>query len=83
MFEEGRRLSADEAKTIVRRRFDELDQGNLGIIDELFSPDYKLNFPGRDHSVCRKQSSFKRRCTRRSPTSAMKSPSRSRRETRS
>jgi predicted ester cyclase len=38
----------DEAKAIVRRRFDELDRGNAGILDELFSPDYTLNFPGQE-----------------------------------
>jgi predicted ester cyclase len=48
MHERGVELNADEAKAIVRRRFDELDQGNIGILDELFSPDYKLNFPGRE-----------------------------------
>jgi predicted ester cyclase len=58
MFEEGRQLSADEAKTIVRRRFEELDQGNLGIIDELFSPDYKLNFPGREPLDLQKTKQF-------------------------
>ena len=46
MYEEGTQLSADEAKAVVRRRFDELDQGNFGILDDLFSPNYKLNFPG-------------------------------------
>jgi len=45
---QGKRLGADEAKAIVRRRFDELDVGNIGILDELFSPDYKLNFPGQE-----------------------------------
>jgi steroid delta-isomerase-like uncharacterized protein len=39
-------LSADEAEAMVRRRFAELDSGNAGILDELFSPDYTLNFPG-------------------------------------
>jgi predicted ester cyclase len=58
MFEEGRQLNADEAKAIVRRRFDELDQGNLGIIDELFSPDYKLNFPGREPLDLQKTKQF-------------------------
>ncbi|MBM4795995.1 ester cyclase [Streptomyces sioyaensis] len=43
----GTRLSNDSAKEIVRRRFAELDAGNIGVLDELFSPDYKLNFPGR------------------------------------
>ncbi|MEU4065589.1 ester cyclase [Streptomyces wedmorensis] len=43
----GTQLSTDHAKAIVRRRFAELDAGNSGILDELFSPDYKLNFPGR------------------------------------
>ena len=31
---------------MVRRRFAELDAGNTSILDELFSPDYLLNFPG-------------------------------------
>lgn len=48
MNEDGRRIEPDEAKAIVRRRFDELDQGNFGILDELFSPDYTLNFHGRE-----------------------------------
>jgi hypothetical protein len=45
---QGRQLGSEEAKAIVRRRFGELDLGNIGILDELFSPHYKLNFPGRD-----------------------------------
>jgi predicted ester cyclase len=45
---QGRQLGSEEAKAIVRRRFGELDLGNIGILDELFSPNYKLNFPGRD-----------------------------------
>ncbi|PJJ06561.1 steroid delta-isomerase-like uncharacterized protein [Streptomyces sp. 2333.5] len=44
----GTRLSTDYAKGIVRRRFAELDAGNFGVLDELFSPNYKLNFPGRE-----------------------------------
>jgi len=35
---------ANEA--MVRRRFAELDNGNFGILDELFAPSYKLNLPG-------------------------------------
>ncbi|MFC4517339.1 ester cyclase [Streptomyces ehimensis] len=45
MSNSNRRLSDDEAKAIVRRRFHELDAGNIGILDELFTRDYKLNFP--------------------------------------
>jgi predicted ester cyclase len=41
-------VSADDAKDIVRRRFDELDKGNAGIFDELFSPGYTLSFPGQE-----------------------------------
>ncbi len=48
MDEEGTHLTADEAKAIVRRRFEELDDGNFGILDDLFSPKYKLNFPARE-----------------------------------
>ncbi|MER6784201.1 ester cyclase [Streptomyces sp. NPDC000658] len=44
----GTRLSTENAKEIVRRRFAELDAGNMGVLDELFSPDYTLNFPGRE-----------------------------------
>jgi predicted ester cyclase len=43
----GKTLGADKAKAIVRRRFVELDLRNFGILDELFSSDYKLNFPRR------------------------------------
>lgn len=48
MTEQGAFVGGDEAKAIVRRRFEELDRGNLGILDELFSRDYTLNFPDRE-----------------------------------
>jgi steroid delta-isomerase-like uncharacterized protein len=44
---EGEKVAGGEAKEIVRRRFRELDAGNMGILDELFSLDYVLNLPGR------------------------------------
>jgi steroid delta-isomerase-like uncharacterized protein len=47
MASQEQRLSPDAAKEVVRRRFRELDAGNTAILDELFSPDYRLNFPGR------------------------------------
>lgn len=36
----------DEGKDLVRRRFAELDKGNLSILDEVFTEDYVLEFPG-------------------------------------
>ncbi len=33
-------MSADEKKAIVRRIHDELNQGNLRIVEELYAPDY-------------------------------------------
>jgi steroid delta-isomerase-like uncharacterized protein len=48
MNETGAYPRGEEAKAIVRRRFDELDRGNFGILDELFASDYTLNFPGRE-----------------------------------
>jgi predicted ester cyclase len=33
-------------KALVRRFFEEMDKGNLGILDELVSPDYVYHFPG-------------------------------------
>lgn len=43
-----RQRSPEEGKEIVRRRFRELDAGNTGILDELFSPEYRMFFPGRE-----------------------------------
>jgi steroid delta-isomerase-like uncharacterized protein len=48
MAADGRQLLPEEGKEIVRRRFRELDAGNTGILDELFSPEYRLFFPGRE-----------------------------------
>lgn len=36
----------DEMKALVRRRFESLDEGNFGILDEIFQPSYQLNVPG-------------------------------------
>jgi steroid delta-isomerase-like uncharacterized protein len=36
----------DEMKALVRRRFEALDEGNFGILDEIFQPSYQLNVPG-------------------------------------
>jgi predicted ester cyclase len=44
MPKDSNRSEANEA--MVRRRFAELDKGNIGILDELFTPSYKLNLPG-------------------------------------
>lgn len=41
-------MSTDENKALVAKRFEELDNGNLGVLDELFTPDYVLHFPGVD-----------------------------------
>jgi steroid delta-isomerase-like uncharacterized protein len=39
-------MEAEDAKGMVRRRFEELDAGNVGILDEMFTDDYVLDFPG-------------------------------------
>ncbi len=44
MPKESNQIKVNEA--MVRRRFAELDKGNIGILDELFAPSYKLNLPG-------------------------------------
>jgi hypothetical protein len=36
----------DEMKALVRRRFEALDEGKFGILDEIFQPSYQLNVPG-------------------------------------
>jgi predicted ester cyclase len=41
-------MSTDDNKALVAKRFDELDRGNLGVLDELFTPDYVLHFPGSE-----------------------------------
>lgn len=41
---DDKRIAASEA--MVRRRFAELDAGNISILDELFAPSYLLYFPG-------------------------------------
>jgi ketosteroid isomerase-like protein len=38
-------MSRDKNVALVRRRFEELDRGNFDVLDELFSPSYKLH-PG-------------------------------------
>jgi steroid delta-isomerase-like uncharacterized protein len=35
----------DEHEQMVRRRFAELDKGNFAVLDEMFDPGYRLNFP--------------------------------------
>jgi steroid delta-isomerase-like uncharacterized protein len=39
-------MSNDANKALVAKRFAELDKGNLGVLDEMFAPDYVLHFPG-------------------------------------
>ena len=39
-------MHPEEMKALVRRRFEALDQGNFGILDEIFQPSYQLNVPG-------------------------------------
>jgi predicted ester cyclase len=41
-------MSTDDNKALVAKRFQELDRGNLGVLDELFAPDYVLHFPGTE-----------------------------------
>jgi predicted ester cyclase len=41
-------MSTDDNKTLVVKRFRELDRGNLDVLDELFTPDYLLHFPGSE-----------------------------------
>jgi steroid delta-isomerase-like uncharacterized protein len=38
-------MNADDKLEMVRRRFAELDRGNFDVLDELFSPSYRLH-PG-------------------------------------
>src|SRR5262245_56131353 len=35
----------DGNEQLVRRRFAELDKGNFAVLDEMFDPGYRLNFP--------------------------------------
>ena len=35
----------DGYEQMVRRRFAELDKGNFAVLDEMFDPGYRLNFP--------------------------------------
>jgi steroid delta-isomerase-like uncharacterized protein len=35
----------DAHEQMVRRRFAELDKGNFAVLDEMFDPAYRLNFP--------------------------------------
>jgi hypothetical protein len=35
----------DAHEQMVRRRFAELDKGNFAVLDEMFDPGYRLNFP--------------------------------------
>jgi predicted ester cyclase len=39
-------MTPDEMEALVRRRFDELDRGNLSVMDEIFHPTYEMNVPG-------------------------------------
>jgi len=39
-------MSTDDHKALVAKRFEELDKGNFGVLDEMFSPEYRLNLPG-------------------------------------
>jgi steroid delta-isomerase-like uncharacterized protein len=39
-------MSNVDYKALVARRFEELDKGNFGVLDEMFSPDYLLHLPG-------------------------------------
>jgi predicted ester cyclase len=41
-------MSTDANKALVARRFEELDRGNLGVFDEMFTPEYVLRFPGAE-----------------------------------
>jgi len=41
-------MSTDDNKALVAKRFEELDRGNLGVLDELFTSDYLLHFPGAE-----------------------------------
>jgi predicted ester cyclase len=41
-------LSTDDNKALVATRFEELDRGNLGVLDEMFAADYVLHLPGED-----------------------------------
>lgn len=38
----------DDNKALVAKRFEELDNGNLRVLDELFTTDYRLHFPGAE-----------------------------------
>src|SRR5690242_10310922 len=44
-------MSSDDHKALVARRFQEFDNGNFRMLDELFSPDYRLNLPGSDEPL--------------------------------
>jgi predicted ester cyclase len=39
-------MSTEENKTLVAKRFEELDNRNFAVLDELFSPEYTLHLPG-------------------------------------
>jgi predicted ester cyclase len=41
-------MSIVDNKALVKKRFEELDRGNLEVLDEVFAPDYVLHFPGAD-----------------------------------
>ncbi len=40
-------MTASTNMALVRRRFEELDRGNLRILEELFDTSYVLHFPGQ------------------------------------
>lgn len=44
---EGKRVSAEENKVMVRRTFEAMNQGDVSVLDELLAPDYvNYGFPG-------------------------------------
>ena len=61
--EEAAVSSAEENKAIVRRFLEELDKGNLDVIDELLSPDFvdRALMPGQGST----RENFKRTIVRR------------------
>jgi steroid delta-isomerase-like uncharacterized protein len=41
-------MSNEDNKAVVAKRFEELDKGNLRVLDEMFTNEYKLHFPGAE-----------------------------------
>lgn len=52
-------MSLEENKAIVRRFYDEMNRGNLDIIDELVSPDYQVHDPSLPPEMCAGREAFK------------------------